>query len=92
MDALEIHPRVFARHPELSKEDVVAAWSNVYYEAVRPESPNFPEYLWIGRDAHQRDIEMVGVRTETGWLVYHANTPLSRRTRVEVEKARRRGR
>lgn len=92
MDGLEIHPRVFARHPELSKEDVVAAWSNVYYEAVRPDSLNFPEYLWIGRDAHQRDIEMVGVRTETGRLVYYANTPLSRRTRVEVEKARRRGR
>ena len=33
---------------------------------------------------------MVGVHTEDGWLVYHANTPLSKRTRNEVDRARRR--
>ena len=66
------------------------AWENSYYEALRPDSPNFPEYLWIGTDGQGREVEMVGVRTEDGWLVYHANTPLSRRTKAEVEKARRR--
>ena len=65
-------------------------WENSYYEAVRPESPNYPEFLWIGRDSHGREIEMVGVPTKDGWLIYHANTPLSKRTRSEMKKARRR--
>ena len=90
MDELVIHPRVLERHPQLSEEDVRTAWQNAYYEALRPDSPNFPEYLWIGLDGSGREIEMVGVPTERGWLVYHANTPLSKRTRDEVDRARRR--
>ena len=90
MDELIIHPRVLERHPQLSEEDVRTAWQNAYYEALRPDSPNFPEYLWIGTDGNGREIEMVGVPTERGWLVYHANTPLSKRTRDEVDRARRR--
>ena len=90
MDELVIHPRVLGRHPQLTEEDVRAAWENAYYEALRPDSPNFPEYLWIGTDPHGRDVEMVGVLTKSGWLIYHANTPLSKRTRGEIENARRR--
>lgn len=90
MDQPEIHPRVTQRHPELSEADILEAWTHSYYEELRPESPNFPEYLWIGLDGHHREIEMVGVRTESGWLIYHANTPLSKRTRAEIEQTRRR--
>lgn len=90
MGELIIHPRVLERHPQLSEEDVRTAWQNAYYEALRPDSPNFPECLWIGTDGSGREIEMVGVPTERGWLVYHANTPLSKRTRAEVDRARRR--
>ena len=90
MNELIIHPRVLERHPQLSVEDVRTAWENAYYEALRPDSPNFPEYLWIGEDGSGREIEMVGVPTESGWLVYHANTPLSKRTRAEIDRARRR--
>jgi len=88
---LVVHPRVFRRHRNLSGEDVRTAWENCYYEAIRPHSPNFPEYLWIGIDGKGRDVEMVGTIIEGGWLVYHANTPLSKRVRAEVERARRRG-
>ena len=42
---LKIHARVFERHPQLTEEDVRTAWENSYYEAFRPDSPNFPEYL-----------------------------------------------
>ena len=89
MNELVIHPRVLKRHPQLTEEDVRAAWENAYYEALRPDSPNFPEYLWIGIDSHGREIEMVGVPIVSGWLIYHANAPLSKRTRDEVESARR---
>ena len=92
MDKLVIHPRVFERHPYLTEDDVRVAWTNSYYEALRLDSSNFPEYLWIGADSGGREVEMVGVPSEGGWLVYHANTPLSKRTRDEVKKARRRAR
>ena len=85
----EIHPRIFLRHPQLNEEDIRTAWRNSYYEALRADSQNYPEYLWIGVDSKGRDVEMVGTLTDDGWLIYHANTPLSRRARLEVEKARR---
>lgn len=87
---LIIHSRVCERHPQLSETDIKTAWNNSYYEALRPESPNFPEYLWIGRDTKGRDIEMVGTLTENGVLIYHANTPLSARTKREVKSNGRR--
>jgi hypothetical protein len=90
MERLVIHPRVLMRHPQLTEEDVQQAWENSYYEALRPDSPNFPEYLWIGEDNRGREIEMVGVPIQDGWLIYHANTPVSRRTKIEVKRARRR--
>lgn len=89
MGKVEIHPRVFRKHPQLSEEDILTAWENAYYEALRPESPNFPEYLWIGQDAKGRDVEMVGTMKEDGWLIYHANTPLSSRVVNEMKKGRR---
>ena len=88
MTMLVIHPRVFLRHPQLNEEDIRTAWNNSYYEALRADSPNYPEYLWIGADSKGRDVEMVGTLTDDGWFIYHANTPLSRRVRLEVEKAR----
>lgn len=89
MDKVEIHPRVFKNHPQLSEEDILTAWENAYYEALRPESPNFPEYLWIGQDSKGRDVEMVGTMKVDGWLIYHANTPLSKRVKDEIKKGRR---
>lgn len=85
-----VHPRVCERHPQLSAEDIKYAWKNSFYEGIRPNSPNFPEYLWIGCDAKGRDVEMVGTRTSDGIIIYHANTPLSNRTKREVETSKRR--
>ena len=85
MALLEIHPRIFLRHPQLNEEDIRTAWRNSYYEALRADSQNYPEYLWIGVDSKGRDVEMVGTLTDDGWLIYHANTPLSRSVRLEVE-------
>ncbi len=87
---LLIHPRVCERHPQLTEADIEDAWQNSFYEGIRPDSPNFPEYLWIGRDGKGRDVEMVGTPTADGVLIYHANTPLSKRTQREVEASRKR--
>lgn len=91
MDEPIIHPRVTERHPELTEDDVRYAWRRSHYEALRPESPNFPEYVWIGFDRRGREVEMVGTLTKRGWLVYHANTPVSKSVRDEIKRHERRG-
>lgn len=85
-----IHPRIVKRHPQLCMEDITYAWKHRYYEGIRSDSENFPEYLWIGCDASGRELEMVGTLTNDGVLIYHANTPLSRRTIAEVDRSTRR--
>lgn len=90
MDEPIIHPRVLTRHPELTEDDVRHAWLHSHYEAMRPDSPNFPEYLWIGFDGSGREVEMVGTLTNRGWLIYHANTPVSKSVRDEIKRNERR--
>lgn len=90
MGELIVHPRVMREHPQLTEEDVTHAWRNSYYEALRPDSPNFPEYVWVGRDAKGREVEMVGTMTVSGWLVYHANTPISKSILAEIRRNERR--
>lgn len=85
---IQIHGRVFRRHPNLSEEDIRFAWEHSYFEALRPDSPNFPEYVWVGFDASGREIEMVGVLTTTGYLIYHANTPVSNRIKRGMRQQR----
>lgn len=82
-----IHPRIALRHPELDGADIICAWMN--FEVAATRTPGERE-LRIGRDPHGRELEMVGVLTIEGWLIYHAMTPPSKKTRKEVEKAMRR--
>lgn len=91
MDEPIVHPRVIRRHPKLREEDVIYAWQHAYYEALRPESDNFPEFLRIGRDRKGRELEKVGTMTIKGWLIYHANTPVSKTVKQEIRKNERRG-
>ncbi len=90
MDKVVVHPRIMRRHPQLTEANVQYAWCASYYEALRPESPHFPEYLRLGMDEGGRELEMVGVPTEEAWLVYHANTPVSKRVRDEIKRNERR--
>lgn len=90
MDIL-VHPRISERHPEISPEDVLAAWKSPLDMLLRVDSLNFPEYVCIGYDPKGQLLEMVGTMTNDGWLIYHAMTPPSKKTLKEIEEARRRG-
>ena len=90
MCELIVHKRIHREHTELAPEDVIFAWHHSYYEALREDSPNFPEYLWIGRDAKGRELEMAGTMTDRGWLIYHANTPISASVKKEIKRNERR--
>lgn len=69
---IEVHPRVAARHPDLTDADVVAAWENAV--AMRHRNFDPPAHIAAaGLDTKGRMIEMVGVELEDGgMLVYHA--------------------
>ena len=80
-----VHPRIMERHPILSEEDVAYAFKHSFIEILRPDSENFPEFLWIGLDEKGREIEMVGTLMQDGYLIYHANTPLSKTAKRELK-------
>jgi len=75
MDRVFVDDRVPLRHPDISKEDVKAAWINCIKSRPRL-GKNPDEYLAIGTDGKGRLLELVVLRDSEGdWLVYHAKTP-----------------
>lgn len=81
---VRVHPRVMWRHPELAEEDVLSAWRNAFAFSRR-EIPSDDQYAAVGVDANGRFIECVATRyTDGTFLIFHAMTPPSRKTLVEV--------
>ena len=79
-----------ARHSELLEEDVLVAWEGSQDMTLRMDGLSFPEYVCTGHDARGRHIEMVGVMTKDGWLIYHAQTSPTKKTLKEIDRAQRR--
>lgn len=72
MVKVAVHPRVSARHPDVTERDVVAAWAHAVAMRCRNFDP--PAHISAaGLDTKGRMIEMVGVELEDGGVpVYHA--------------------
>ena len=94
--AIEVHPRVMERHPELTREqrpelapeltreDVLSAWENAYWYKVRL-TPEKAYHVAIGADSKSRFVEMVASEEDDGtMLVFHAMTPPSAKTLEEL--------
>ena len=67
--------RIPERHPNVSKEDAIAAWNHCI--ACTPAFEVDPErYIAIGIDGKGRQLELAVVRKEGGlWLIIHAQCP-----------------
>lgn len=91
MSDVFVHPRIFDRHPELREEDVLSAWRNAL-EMARRDSGEGVCYVAAGFDPNGRLIEMVAMRNEGEFLIYHAMTPPSKKTMKELRLLRRRER
>ena len=70
-----VHPRVCERHPELSVEDVLAAWNNCLRSSRRSNGA-IEDYVAVGIDGKGRAIEMIAVPQKNNtWKIYHAMAP-----------------
>lgn len=89
MDEAVVHPRVHERHPELNDEDVLSAWANA--TAVRHRLDDAGDRLVVlGADSNGRLVEMVANQLPSGiWVIFHAMTPPSRNTLIELNMVRR---
>lgn len=72
MSSVEVHPRISAKHPDVTDEDVITAWRHAV--AMRHRNFDPPAHIAAaGLDTKGRLIEMVGLEFEDGGiLVYHA--------------------
>lgn len=89
---LVVHPRVSARHPEITDEDVIHAWMYAVECAKRVDSTYWPAYAALGYDRNGRLLELLAARQEDGSiLIYHAMTSPSKKMMIEIFGAERRG-
>lgn len=84
MGNARVHKRVFARHPELTKSDILSAWRNAI-ALVRRETSEADFYVAVGFDTNSRPIEMVAAKEDDGsLLIFHAITPPTKKTLREL--------
>ena len=89
MEQVIVHPRICERHPELQEQDVLSAWGNMIAFLPRLESEP-TRYIAVGSDPNGRLLEMVAQKAHDGhWVIFHAMTPPSRKTLVELKLVRR---
>lgn len=89
MDQVIVHPRVSERHPELASEDVISAWNNAMVTCSRLDDAG-DRLVALGADPNGRLVEMVANQLPNGtWVIFHAMTPPSHNTLVELNMIRR---
>lgn len=77
-----VHPRVHQRHPDVTDEDVYAAWISCIKSLMRPNTHNL---IGVGYDLSGRLLEFTAHPSQDGtdWLVYHAMR-CTRKTMLEL--------
>ena len=89
MDGAIVHPRVSERHPELSDADVLSAWNNALTTRHRLDNAG-DRLIALGADSGGHLIEMVANQLPDGtWVIFHAMTPPSHNTLIELGMVRR---
>ena len=74
-----------ARKHGLRDAVIIYAWQN-YFESARRETTG--SELRIGFTPDGRSVQMLGVRIEDGWLVFHALSPVTKKVLREIEAAK----
>ena len=85
-ETIEVDPRINERHSEILESDVLSAWKNALIVIERIGVP-LPDVVLVavGSDANGRLLEMVGAVLADGTVhVFHAMTPPSKKTLIEI--------
>jgi hypothetical protein len=75
MEGIFVHSHA-TRHG-LTTDQIRHAWENAIEVARRENEDDTVDYVAIGFDQDGRPIEMTAARNAAGFLIYHANTPLT---------------
>ncbi len=68
---VRVHPRVSAKRPEISDDDVRTAFEEALRSRGRETDPI--QWVGVGMDRKGRLLEFIAVEDEPdGWLVFHA--------------------
>ncbi len=85
---LDIYVHPHALKHGLEKESIELAWRQYFRQRRRAESDG-NQVVSVGIDQKGRLIQMIGVITEDGVLIYHALTPPTENVLSELGLARR---
>ena len=80
---VNIHERITERHPEITEDDVRSAFGNM----IRCRQRATGEFVAVGSDSNSRMLELVYVQNffDNSFLVYHAQTPPTKKTIDELD-------
>lgn len=68
---VRMHPRVSAKRPEITEQDVQTAFEEALRSRGRDTDP--VQWVGVGMDRKGRLLEFIAVEDEPdGWLVFHA--------------------
>lgn len=83
MNLIAIHPHAF-KHG-LTEDEIEHVWRNAFEWARRDRDDGKIEYALVGIDNSGRLVELVARRCgNEGYIVFHAQTPPTRRTLNEL--------
>ncbi|WEV59311.1 hypothetical protein OZX67_01715 [Bifidobacterium sp. ESL0728] len=69
-----IHPRIHERHPDITDDDVKAAWYSLMDFSRRKRSIN--RWIAVGLDGKGRSMELIfSMNSDGRWVIFHAYTP-----------------
>jgi len=82
-DRVIVHPRVNAKRPEITEDDVATAWKNAFV-IQRRNSDSTECYAAAGIDSKSRILEMIGVEREDGTIIVIHAMKLTNKMRAEL--------
>ncbi len=82
MDLYDIHSHAYKHH--ISERDIRHAWRNGFAWGRRDRAGGGIDYLVVGQDTRGRLIEILARLTPKGYVAFHALTPPTKKTLLEL--------
>ncbi len=80
---VKVLARVYARHPDLSEEDVLTAWDNRLRTQFRLDGEK-PYMVGVGVARSGKPLEMIAFDDQGDTVIFHAMTPPTKKLLKEM--------